>query len=69
MIILNTTPLTPTVFKPVTISITFDSARELQMMQKFLDYRATVAHAVYFSTSPGNEFVFDLLENISKELK
>ena len=69
MIILNTTPLTPAVFKPITISMTFDSAAELRMMKDFVDYRTTVANAVYFAVSGNHRFVFELLANISKELK
>jgi len=69
MIILNTTPLTPAIFKPITISMTFDTAKELQMMQDFLEYRTTVADAVYFAGSATHKFVFELLTNISKELK
>jgi len=69
MIILNTTPLTPAVFKPITISLTFDTAKELQMMQGFLGYRTTVADAVYLAGSSTHKFVFELLTDISKELK
>jgi len=49
--------------------MTFDTAKELQMMQDFLEYRTTVADAVYFAGSATHKFVFELLTNISKELK
>lgn len=69
MIILNTTPLTPPAYKPITISITFSNAKELSMMQDFLQYRTTVASNLYLEKTDAHVFVSQLLAGISKELK